>query len=159
VDQRPRRGQGSRRGDYPLGVSRLTAFASLSPRSPLNDGCRTRPSRVQVLNSTSQTSLGSFQRASLASGLGTATNGEASVAMRWSFATPQRDLCNPDVRRAAPSWFPQSRPRYLTNSIFLMKALAAPLPLALSVSMEIPIPLTGGTASLPKNRRKAAASG
>ena len=49
--------------------------------------------------------------------------------------------------------------RYLTNSIFLMKAWPAPLPLALSVSMEIPIPLTGGTSSLPKNRRKAAAIG
>jgi integrase len=72
---------------YSFGFSRLMDFAGLSSRSPLNDGWRTRPSRVQAVNSTSATSCASVHRACLASGLGTATNGEASDPMRWSFAT------------------------------------------------------------------------
>ena len=80
-------------GQYPgyrFGTSRFTARAGLSSRSPLNDGWRTRPSRVQVVNSTSATSFGSVYRASLASGLRTAMKGEAPVPMRWSFAMMER---------------------------------------------------------------------
>ena len=84
---------------YCFGFSRLTAFAGLSSLSPLNDGWRTLPSRVQAVNSTSATSCGWAHRASLASGLGTATNGEESAAMRWSFAMIDR-----------PSWMLQPVP-------------------------------------------------
>jgi hypothetical protein len=42
------------------------------------------------VNSTSATSSGTVHLASLASALGTATNGEASAAIRWSFAMMER---------------------------------------------------------------------
>ena len=73
-----------------FGASRRTSRGALSSRSPLNAGCLARPSRVHWVNSTSQTSCGSAQFASLASARGTAMKGGVSRLMHWSAAMIER---------------------------------------------------------------------
>ena len=73
-----------------FGASRRTSRGALSSRSPLNAGCRARPSRVHWVNSTSQTSYGSAHFASLASARGTAMKGGVSRLMHWSAAIIER---------------------------------------------------------------------